>query len=494
MAQKKTKILFINPVIRRQDTPKEIPYGMAQLAALTRKEGYLLQVLDANALRPSDTELQEALSEDDWDIVATGGLITTYGYIKKCVRYARQICPQALIVAGGGFLSAIPREIMGLLPEIDAGIIGEGVVTFPELLRRVEQGEKDFSEVSGLIWRDKDGCGHITEERPLLEDLDSLPYPAYDLFPMDVYFQNSSLLLSEEAMQAQRRISVMAGYGCPFKCKFCFHLGLSGEIKHSDSDVIIDFQGKRKVRFHSPEYVIDLIKYARESFGIDFVSFIDENFVYLDSLTQGKWSGQFFELWMENGLLADCIRRRTTHNPQSCRGIHWGTTAHAALVTPALLKRMRDMGCSYLDYGFESFSDDILKSMSKGATVQINEQALKWTIEAGIRPVPNQIIGFPDESFASIKAMVSAWNRLGIKSYPFLATAYPGSEWYVKYKERILSQYGGELEAFLLDLGDATKISAVISERFNAVELLGLRELMVNNDLRRIEEYENRGS
>ena len=101
-----------------------------------------------------------------------------------------------------------------------------------------------------------------------------------------------------------------------------------------------------------------------------------------------------------------------------------------------------------------------------------------------------QIIGFPEESFDSIRANVLAWERLGIQTYPFLATPYPGSEWYFKYKRQILAQYNGNLEAFLLDLGDATKLTAVISNNFNGIELLGLRELMVNRDIRRINQYE----
>ena len=73
---------------------------------------------------------------------------------------------------------------------------------------------------------------------------------------------------------------------------------------------------------------------------------------------------------------------------------------------------------------------------------------------------------------------------------PFFATPYPGTEWYYTYKARILQQYGGDLEKFLLDLGDATKVTAVISKKFNAVELYGLRELMVNRDRDRIAQYE----
>jgi hypothetical protein len=85
---------------------------------------------------------------------------------------------------------------------------------------------------------------------------------------------------------------------------------------------------------------------------------------------------------------------------------------------------------------------------------------------------------------------VHAWERTGIVARPFFATPYPGSEWFYVYKDRILEQYDGDLEAFLLDLGDATKITAVISANFSAVELLGLRELMVARDVKRIQEYE----
>ena len=104
--------------------------------------------------------------------------------------------------------------------------------------------------------------------------------------------------------------------------------------------------------------------------------------------------------------------------------------------------------------------------------------------------VPNQIIGFPNEDFDSIRLNMAAWKKLGIVVKPHFATPYPGSEWFAVYRQSILEQYGGNLEAFILDLGDASKISAVISHNFNAVELIGLRDLMLNFDYRRINDYE----
>jgi hypothetical protein len=131
-----------------------------------------------------------------------------------------------------------------------------------------------------------------------------------------------------------------------------------------------------------------------------------------------------------------------------------------------------------------------MKTIGKGATPEHNIRSFFWTLDAGIRPIPNQIIGFPNEDFQSIYQNMDAWKRLGIVVKPFFATPYPGSEWFSVYRDWILEQYGGDLEKFLLDLGDATRITALISHNFNAVELLGLRELMINFDYARIRRYE----
>ena len=96
----------------------------------------------------------------------------------------------------------------------------------------------------------------------------------------------------------------------------------------------------------------------------------------------------------------------------------------------------------------------------------------------------------PAEGFKAIYDNIEAWERLGIMVKPHFATPYPGSEWFTVYRNWILEQYDGSLENFIMDLGDCTSVSAVISHNFNAVELLGLRELMVNRDIKRIKEYE----
>ena len=486
------KILFVVPVMRAEESPKHVHMGIALTAAIADKLGHQVQVLDCNGWRPTDEVLREALGADQWDVIATGGITTAYGYIKKVVGLAREISPQSLIVLGGGVLTSMPIDVMTWLPQVDVGIIGESFTTWPEILKKVERKENDWENVLGVIYRSA-GQIRLTMSPPLIKDLDVLPYPAYEFFPLDIYFKNSGILMSETSMVAKRRLDINMSYGCSLICRFCFHLGLTGDMKVIEDQAgsrDVEFSLAREIRWHSPRYVVNLVKHLKQKFGVDFIAFLDENLMTMNVSTKGKWLPEICRLWIEEGLQPSCIRENRPHDPERCDGVHWGGTSHAGLVNAEVLRLMYRSGCTYLDYGLESFSPRVLKNIGKGATPLNNERAIDITMASGIRPIPNQIIGFPDEFFDSIIESAAAWQRLGIRANPFFATPYPGSEWFYRYKDKVIEQYDGDLEAFVLDLGDATKITAVISENFTAVELLGLRELMIQGDIKRIRDYE----
>ncbi|MEC9310107.1 MAG: radical SAM protein [Chloroflexota bacterium] len=488
------KILFVNPIVREEDDPKHVPYGIALLAAIANQEGHNVQVYDANAWRLGDDALKSALQADKWDVVAIGGITTAYAYLKKTAQFSKTLAPEAVLVAGGGFITSIPREIMNLIPEIDVGIVGESFVTFPELLSNIDKNNTNWAEINGIIYRGDNAKITLTPPRPLIQDLDDLPHPAWEMFPLDIYWANSSLLYSEEAFTSKKRLDINASYGCSLICRFCFHLGISGDLSYTDGPDggDVQFTYDRNIRWHSARYIVDLVKHAQSDYGVDFVLFLDENLMTMNAHSRWKWLNEITDLWIAEGLQPTCRREGIPHHPDTCTdGVHWGGTSHATLIKPDLLSRLYESGCSQLLYGYESFSNRILKNLGKGTTAAQNERSLELTLQAGIRPIPNQMMGFPDEFFDSIIESVDAWERMGIQLVPFFATPYPGSEWYYTYKDQILEQYDGNLEAFLLDLGDATRITAVISENFNAVELLGLRQLMVERDVKRIREYES---
>ena len=485
------KILLINPVVREEDVPRHIPYGIALLAAIASRDGHLVQIYDENAWRRGEDVVRQVCQADDWDIIGIGGITTTYASIKSTVRIARELCPKAVIVMGGGVLTSLPREMMAWLPQVDVGVIGEGFLTFPELCAMVDAGERDFTRIDGVIARDASGKLIMSKQRELLDDLDSLPYPAWDMFPLDIYFANSQSLFSEEGMLASRRLDINSSYGCSLICRFCYHLGIAGDMRYETNaegevEVAFDKPGNytRAIRYHSPEYTVRMVKHAYDKYGINFVGFLDENLMTMDQYSGRTWMKEICRLWHEYGLAPK-------KNPDGTwTGVHWSGTSHATLCTKEILEIMREAGCSHLVYGYESFAPHVLKAIGKGATLESNIRSFFWTLDAGIRPIPNQIIGFPVDDFESLRMSMSAWKRLGIQVKPHFATPYPGSEWFTVFRKSIEDQYKGDLEAFIVDLGDASRISAVISTNFNAIELLGLRELMLMDDQKKIDEYE----
>jgi len=486
-----SKVLFINPVVREEDSPKHVPYGMALLAAVAIDKGHQVAVYDANAWRQPLSKAADACRADDWDVICIGGLTTTYGCIKQCFRIASESSPKSLLVAGGGFLTSMPKEMMEFIPEIDIGIVGEAYNTFIEVLDRNNEEYlfnelSDRNDIKGIIYRE-DGEIILNDARPLILDLDTLPHPAWHLFPLEeVYFKNSSSLFSEDAYLAKRRIDINGSYGCSLICRYCWHLGTTGDmaIKQNpttDENEVI-FSYARNIRYHSVDYIVDMVGRLKRDYGIDFANFLDENLMTVHASSGKKFLFDLCEAWGRAGLLP-----RRGKSPQP--GVFWSGTSHASLHSPEVLKSMYEAGCTHLVYGLESFDPKVLKKMGKGTTRQKNIDSVGVCMKSGIIPIPNIIIGFPEETFESIRNTITALIELGIHAKPHFATAYPGSEWYYNYKQSIIDQYSS-LEDYILDLGDATKITGTISTMFSGVELLGLQEIVTTRNLRLLDQFE----
>lgn len=489
------KILFVNPVVREEDVPRHIPYGIALLAAIAMEKGHLVQVYDANAWRKGFAILPDVYRADDWDVIAIGGLTTTYGFIKEACRIAKESAPNAFLIAGGGFLTSMPAEIMEWIPQIDLGIVGEAFVTWPEVLQKIDRKDYDFSGTLGVIRRSPTGEPLLNDARPIIHDLDMLPAPAWELFPLDeVYFKNSASLFSEEAYLARRRIDVNASYGCSLICRYCWHLGTTGDMlieKNDEGKNDVVFTYGRNIRYHSPDYIVRMVKDLKEKYRVDFVNFLDENLMTMDASSKRTWMKEICEKWIAAGLQPSARRPGGKAAPPGEEpGVYWSGTSHASLHRPDILKLMYEAGCTHLVYGLESFDPRILKKLGKGTNAQNNIDSVKICLAAGIIPIPNIIIGFPEEDFESIRNTIKALLALGIHARPHFATPYPGSEWYSTYKESINRQYDGDLESYVADLGDATKITAVISHNFTGLELLGLQEIVAQRNLRVLDQAE----
>ena len=126
--------------------------------------------------------------------------------IKQLIRFTRKLFPETTIVSGGGWSTYNPDEIIQLVPEIDMVCVGEGEETFSEIYDEVNKGTKRFDKIKGLCVNQFDEIKY-TEPRALISDLDTVPYPHYDLYELDIYFKYSSYPISREAFNILSKLS-----------------------------------------------------------------------------------------------------------------------------------------------------------------------------------------------------------------------------------------------------------------------------------------------
>jgi radical SAM superfamily enzyme YgiQ (UPF0313 family) len=506
------KTLFVVPEIRLDSGPNHFPFWAGILAAIVEKKGGQVAILDLNALRDyfggkmvPNKIIEKEISLEKWDLIGIGGLTTTYGRIKQLCPLIRKCAPNSIFIGGGGWSSYNPNEILQLVPELDMICIGEGEQTFSELYDMISSGSSDFEAVNGLCIRDKENF-KFTKPRALISDLDTIPYPAYDLMETEIYFKYSPLPLSAASMNSKRRASVVWERGCPRGCTFCSHNGMSridlqniyGNGDRKEGERLVRISDKENntfqlpARWPSPQYAVDNIKLLKEKFDVDFISILDENMT-----SNIKWTQEFCDLYVKEGL---------------DKTVKWGTLGDAPSVSvkPEIVPIMRDAGCAYISFGFESASDKVLNQDIKKGQLRSHLQKTVDTIKnAKMTPITTFMIGNPHENIDDLMETVDFWIQNGAEVDPFICTPYVGSPIFYDYKDYLLQQYDTRLklvlegkvkvdektlqrwklealDKFMIECGDATKYTATVSQYFTIAELFALKEFMYKHDTRRI--------
>lgn len=517
------KVLFIVPEIRIDSGPNHFPFWAGILAAVIERKGAQVAILDLNALRHNyggrlvpDNIIREEIGLEKWDIIGIGGLTTTYSRIKQLAPLIKRSSPDSIFVGGGGWSTYNPDEILQLIPELDIICIGEGEETFSELYDEVNHGSKDFEKVNGLCLRDNKTF-KFTGPRALISDLNTIPYPAYDLMETDIYFKYSSIPLSVESFNAKRRSSVVWERGCPRGCTFCSHNGMSrgdlqniyGSGNRKEGEKLVRISDKENktfqlpARWPTPKYAVENIKLLQEKFDVDFISILDENMT-----SNLKWTEEFCKLYVENGL---------------DKTIKWGTLGDApsVAVKPNIVQTMKDAGCVYISFGFESASDKVLNQDIKKGQLREHLQITVDTVrKARMTPLTTFMIGNSHENIDDLMETVDFWIQNKVEIDPFICTPYVGSPLYYENKDFILQQYDEKLkiiknnpvidnetisrwklealDKFMQECGDATQYTATVSQYFTIPELLALKQFMYKHDTRRMlqlahQQYEKTG-
>ena len=506
------KVLFVVPEIRLDSNPTTIPFWAGILAAIVEKKGGQVAILDLNAIRMNydgkfvpDSEISKEISSEKWDLIGIGGLTSTYGRIKQLSKIIRHYCPESVFVGGGGWSSYNPIEILELVPELDMICIGEGEETFSELYDEVNNGGKDFQKINGLCLSEKENFT-FTAPRALIADLDTIPYPSYDLLELDVYFRYSSLPYSVEAYNSKRRLSTVWERGCPRGCTFCSHNGMSridlqniyGDGNRKEGEKLVRISDKENDTFQLParwpsaKYAVDNVKFLKEKLDIDFFMAVDENMT-----SNLKWTQEFCDLYIKEGL----------HE-----SVKWGTLGDAPSVAtkPAIVKTMKEAGCSYISFGFESASDKVLKEdIQKGQTREHLQKTIDTIKANNLTPISTFMIGNPHENIDDLMESLDFWIQNGAVIDPFICTPYVGSPIFYDNKDFILQQYDERLRlvsegkysvneeivkkwkldamnTFMEECGDAFQYTATVSKYFTIPELFALKQFMYTHDTRRM--------
>ena len=256
------KVLFIEP-------PKDMffvmgeylppPLGIIQLAAFLEKsaQDIEIEILDCNAQKVKWKEMEQRISSSHPDIVASASLATCNTYaVVRTLETAKKVDPNILTVTGGQHFTATAQESLEEYPVIDVIVRGEGERTFFDLTKNFKQ-RKAWSKVQGISFRSN---GHImhTPSRPLIENIEELPYPGYHLVKDVVGKYHFSMMAGENA----RYVLIEGSRGCPHECSFCT------QWRH--------WQGTWRLK--SPKRIAAEMEYCQKNFDSGFIWLTDDNF------------------------------------------------------------------------------------------------------------------------------------------------------------------------------------------------------------------------
>jgi len=343
----KITLVFPNYLLREDfGEPSDPPLGIAFLASALEQKGYEVEIIDANAENLDMTRLAQRLKSSRPDFA---GISCNYSPPHNPPRQIARMIKRELgipVSAGGNHATALAEYLLKQEENIDFITRGEGETVVPDLLSALEN-HTPLEDVKGLTFRREGRIVH-NPNQPLVADLNSLPLPAYHLLPMEKY----------------ARYNIIASRGCPFICSYCA------------SNVIF----QRKVRYRSPEKVIEEIELLLKNYGNKRFWFSDDTFI-----SNPKYTGRLTRLMLDKKL-----------------PIQWSCLTRVDIVTPELLEQMKQAGCDYLSYGIESGSPEILEKMGKKITLPQIIETLRLTRETGIRQYGFFILGYPGETKQTI--------------------------------------------------------------------------------------------
>ena len=369
------------------------PLGLAYIAAVLLKEGYEVEIYNQDIHHYPDEHLTEYLNNNKFDFIGVSVIGGYYQYRKllslsEAINRSRN---RPFYIIGGHGPSPDPDYFLKKT-QADAVVMGEGEETIVDLLKAVEN-KGALSNVLGIAYRDGKEV-FINERRPLIQDIDSIPFPAYHIFPMNYY----RLMRQPNASGTVFSLHILSSRGCPFTCNFCYRMD-------------------EGIRMRSNKNIIEEIEMLKKDYGITYISFEDE--LLMSSADRSI------------SLCEDFIK--------SNMNILWSCNGRLNYAQPKVLNLMKKAGCVFINYGIEAMDDEVLRKMNKKLTTKQITEGLDATLEAGISPGLNILFGHIGDSKETLNKGIELLLKYDDQAQMRTirpVTPYPGSPLYYHAVEK----------------------------------------------------------
>jgi len=364
------------------------PLNMGYLASAILNAGHEVEIYNQDLHHYPDEHLTHYIDSQDWrtrfDFVGVG-VVAGYWPYKKLLSISKAInaCEHRPVYIIGGHGPTPEPEYYLRKTGADIVVLGEGEKAIVDIL-----DGSDWDLTRGIAYR-KQGYPPIVNPRNrVIEDLDSIPFPTWELFPMDLYRMGRDPGIGRTGFL----MSVISGRGCTHKCTFCYRM-------------------EKGVRYRSPDNVLDEVEQLQKRYGITYIRFCDE-------LMMGN-----FDRPVE-------ISRRILRRGMKFK---WNCNGRLNYATPEVLKIMKRAGCVFINYGIEALNDDVLRNIRKGLTVDIITRGIEATLAEGIHPGFNILWANPgdnEDTLAKAVEFLLEYDDQGQMRTIRPVTPYPGSQLY----------------------------------------------------------------
>lgn len=377
------KITLVNPPYPPSvhSHPPFIPLGIAYLGAVAEKAGHDVTVIDCQAEKLTYDAFRKRISQVPSDVIGVTATTLLYKSAMQLIDIAKEVHPDAVTMLGGSHGTFWDENALNEYPSLDIVVRREGETTFIELLDKL-RGENSFDKVLGITFRNKEGKISRNPDRPFLEDLDALPFPAHHLLPLDSLKRMGKVLFP-----------LITSRGCVYWCDFCSTVRMFG----------------RGYRMRSPKNVVDEMELVYKKYGVSQVTFYDDAFtVNRDRVLK----------------ICEELHRRKLD-------MMWDCGTRVDMVDRELLKIMKDAGCIAVWLGVESGSEAILGAMNKRIKLDQTRLAYKTAHDVGLMTIANVVLGFPSETEQTARQTINFVKELNPDDVGFyVATPYPGTPMY----------------------------------------------------------------